>query len=449
MRWWILAELCAVGLLYAVVAYRRSRGLRAPLCLGAMLAALAVVSVAWSAAPRVSLERAVGFTVLLVTAAALGVGAAGRERRVGHLLLALAVGAVGVAVAGLVHYAFSPEQAVIAATTAQGPRYNGLGANPNSMSMLLAISLPIGAWALWEAGSRLAKTVGVAALLLVVGSISTSGSRGAIAGAVLGMLVFAAAAGGERRARLALAAVVGLVTVAGLAALELQRPAERNTRVQLEEQTITVPEGAELFRPLDSDIGWPGGGRAHPQRTLIGASTGRVRALEGGLGLAADRPVLGHGFGTEDHVFVDRYYLFFSSRVENSYIAIALEIGVVGLALLLGLVGLVLVRAARSLGRLEPRRRRAAAACMGAVTAGLVLGATQSYWTAPGSVAAPTFWLALSLLAAVVARSRGAADEPAAQFEDGERGEGEQDAAERHREPSLDVVRREHGGVRQ
>ena len=78
--------------------------------------------------------------------------------------------------------------------------------------------------------------------------------------------------------------------------------------------------------------------RTRRERTLTGSS-GRTEAWRGALGLAADRPLVGYGFGTEDRTFVDRYVFFNSNVPENSYIGILLQLGLVGLLLLLALVG--------------------------------------------------------------------------------------------------------------
>jgi hypothetical protein len=58
---------------------------------------------------------------------------------------------------------------------------------------------------------------------------------------------------------------------------------------------------------------------------------------------------------------------------------------------------------------LEPERREYAAACAGAVVAGIVLAVPQSYVTAVGSPPTAAFWIAFFLLAASVARTRSGA----------------------------------------
>ena len=77
----------------------------------------------------------------------------------------------------------------------------------------------------------------------------------------------------------------------------------------------------------------PGGGEPPVERSFFGAS-GRTEAWRGALQQAAERPLLGFGFGTEDKAFVDRYYGFVGSLPENSYIGISLQLGLVGLAAL-------------------------------------------------------------------------------------------------------------------
>ena len=96
---------------------------------------------------------------------------------------------------------------------------------------------------------------------------------------------------------------------------------------------------ADLVLRLEDELGHPplGGYRPPVERTLLGSS-GRAQAWVGGVQQAARRPILGYGFGTEDRVFVDRFYAFEGDFVENSYIGTFLQLGAAGVALLVGLL---------------------------------------------------------------------------------------------------------------
>src|SRR5207247_4994647 len=156
---------------------------------------------------------------------------------------------------------------------------------------------------------------------------------------------------------------------------------------------------------LQDDIGLPpfgvGETRKKP-RTLFGTS-GRAQAWQGALDIGAERPLLGFGFGTEDHVFVDQYADFNSNTIENSYLGLFVELGAVGVAIFLLLLALLVRRALRALPRLRDTERRAAAACAGAVVAGLVLACFQSYIYAPGNNATAALWICTFLLVAATA----------------------------------------------
>jgi hypothetical protein len=150
---------------------------------------------------------------------------------------------------------------------------------------------------------------------------------------------------------------------------------------------------------LQDDIGHPGIGVADTERHVRGllGSSGRSEAWAGAITQALKRPVAGHGFGTEDRVFVDRYVFFNSNVPENSYIGLFLQLGLVGVALLGAFAVLALMRALRTAGG------RNAAACAAVVAAGLVLALFQSYLYAAGNNATAAFWISGFLLFAATA----------------------------------------------
>jgi hypothetical protein len=91
----------------------------------------------------------------------------------------------------------------------------------------------------------------------------------------------------------------------------------------------------QRFR-LQDEIGFPLAGAYRPPvpRTMFGSS-GRAQAWDGALHQAARRPGAGYGFGTENKVFVDRFYSFEGDFVENTYLGILLQVGAAGLAVFL------------------------------------------------------------------------------------------------------------------
>ena len=149
---------------------------------------------------------------------------------------------------------------------------------------------------------------------------------------------------------------------------------------------------------MTDELGRPSfGARKAQGRNLLGSS-GRVQAWRGAIGQADQRPFLGYGFGTEDHVFIDRWYYYDSQRAENSFIGTYMMLGLVGLLSLCALIGWAVFGGLRAL-RDFPGRRRAVAAIGGVAAAGIVEMLVQSYATSAGDIAMLTFWICTALVA--------------------------------------------------
>lgn len=399
-RWVLLGILCALALLYAATSTRWRPRLGLPAALGGAIAVLAFASILWSPDPRLTLGRTVTLLALLVTAVALAYGTEGRPEAVGQILLAILVAVLAVAVGGLVDLAVRPNLAYIPATTQSPLRYSGLGANPNTMAMILALGIPIAVWAAAEAGARWTKAVALGALLLFDGSIVAAASRGALLAALLGVAVLIPALVRTRRARVVLAAIAISVFALDVAVMELPQPARTNPVLnkRFGGYVPLGPKDAQAVRPLESEIGFPNPG-ARPFRRSLFVTSGRLPAWIGASRQIAQRPLLGYGFGTEQRVFVDRFYLFYSSLVENSYLGTALQLGLVGLGLLVALLAAIARLGVQALRRADEAGRRVAGACAGVATCGVVVAATQSYLTSVGSPTAAPFWVCAFLLA--------------------------------------------------
>src|SRR5207244_2542588 len=85
------------------------------------------------------------------------------------------------------------------------------------------------------------------------------------------------------------------------------------------------------------------------------------------------RPLVGYGFGTEDHVFVDRYYQFEGGLPENAYIGALLQLGVVGLVLTILLLLALGWAGVRALRFAPAALRPLAAACLAVLVVGALL----------------------------------------------------------------------------
>ena len=358
-RWVCLFVLLGVALVFAVATWGRRRLPWTFLSLAAGLVALALVSAAWSADARLTLHRGGSFAVLFLVAAALTATSARR------LLGGLLAGSVAVGIAGLGTLTFDYDSAVQPASTQYPARFQGFEQNPNTAALLYALAVPVAVYLLLKTRSLLARLVLAAALLLFAGSITASGSRGPMIGALVGTLVVVACtAQGRRRLVLAAVAVAAFGACLGISRIPDARPAPPATA------------GAPAIR-----------------RTLF-TSSGRRAAWWGAIHQADDRPVAGYGFGTEALVFVDRYAGFDSDLVENSYIGVTLQLGLAGLTLLLTVVAAALIPFARApSGGSE-------AACAGVAAAALVVAVTQSYLFSVGNIGTLTAWVAVFLLSA-------------------------------------------------
>jgi O-antigen ligase len=397
-RWAALLLLCALSLACAAANGRRPSSVPRGWILAAALVAVGVVSAAWSVAPRLTVERVFTLGVLFVTAVALAL--AGPDPRVAaaRVLRGVLGGIAAVAVGSLMMLVVAHRDAVLSATAGAGWRFRGLGENPNTVSMLLAVGLPLAVWL----GFARRRALGAALVLLFAGEIAVSGSRGAVVAGFGGALLTALVLGPTVGAKLALAA--GLVVVAGVcvATSRLQHPAGA--------VAVTAPAGAgavvktrgidaNLVLRLEDELGHPplGGYRPPVARTLLGSS-GRAQAWAGAAQQAGRRPLLGYGFGTEDRVFVDRFYAFEGGFPENSYLGTFLQLGAAGVALL---VGLLLTLAWNAYRVLRRGKAGPAAAAAGVLLVAILIGVSQSGITSVGNIAVASIWVCALTLPAL------------------------------------------------
>jgi O-antigen ligase len=393
LRWALLALLFVSAALWSGTRARLSGVAIA----AAALAALAVLSAAWSVEPRTSFERAASLVLLFATCALIAEGVRGRSDRAERVLDGLLAGGAVVGLAGLVLLAAAHGRAVQSATYEAPPRFKGLGQDPNTVGLLFAVVVPLAVWALFRPGRRIAA---VAALVLFAGTIVASGSRGALLAAGVGACVVVLARSGL--SRVALAGVLATVVLvgAGIVVQAIPKPTATSASSSAPAPAGPTPKSgylnAEARYPLSADVGQPlpGGGQPPVRRSFFGTS-GRVDAWRGALHEAARRPVAGHGFGTEQAVFVDRYYRFVGGLPENSYIGLALQLGAAGLVALAALVAALGLAGRRAL--LRPNRALAAGA-LGVLAAGLVVALVQSYFYSVGNIAAAALWIPAFLL---------------------------------------------------
>src|SRR5579859_373511 len=186
-RWAALLALFAAA---AVWMGRPVARLRPTVAVGALaFLGLAVESAVWSVDPRLTIERAGTLVLLFATAAALALACAANERRSRLVLWGIVAGALAVTLFGLVTLAADHPAAVQAATFDLPTRYRGFGQNPDTVSLLLALCLPICAWLAFQARDRRNRMIALAAAVAFDASIAASGSRGAIIAGFAGVSV--------------------------------------------------------------------------------------------------------------------------------------------------------------------------------------------------------------------------------------------------------------------
>jgi hypothetical protein len=436
LRWLMLFALVACAVAYGLLQVR----FLPRHFVGAMagLVGVSLLSATWSVAPKLSAERAISFLLLMIAVASLAAGAARSRQRIERLLVSILVGADLVGLAGLVLLVVDHNLAIQSASSQMPARMRGFGENPNTASMLFALALPLAEWLVISAQSRWLRAVAGASCVLLFGSLAASGSRGAMVAAAVGTVLFVALlARSVRRLVPAEALAIAIFLVAfrvsdarppvavavrspapiltvprpaspspgkggtetlpgpGAAALvpSSTTPPMSGTQVGMR-QGLTKADVPIPFIPREDEIGYP---LFYQYKPILTYGSGRVFAWLGALRQGLEVPVLGYGFGTENKVFVDRYYYFQGDFTENSFVGMFLQLGLVGVLLVLLPFLLVASVAVRVLRRPHGPARALLAAAAAVVAAGFVVAFFQSYLYSVGNIATLPFWIAAVL----------------------------------------------------
>lgn len=456
LRWAMLFALVACSVPYGV---RRSGVLsRTYLSVLGALAAVALLSALWSVTPRLTAERAVSFSLLVLAVVFVAAGASRSHEAIEGVFVALLAAADLVAVAGLVVLVVDHKLAVQPQAPTMPERMRGFGENPNTASMLFAIALPIAEWLVVSARALWLRIGAGASCVLLYGSIMASGSRGAMLAAAAGTVLFLALLAGSVRRLVPLEAVaiaffLGTFQISGgrpspvpssvylAAPVHVSVPAPRpssgsggkaggssgrsssgpnspsapnavtprpwpstapvTSRFEIGiKQGLTKADIPIPFVPRNSEVGHPA---VYENKPIMSYGSGRVFAWLWAIRQGLEAPLLGYGFGTESTVFVDRLYVFDGSYTENSFVGMFLQLGLIGVILLLLPLLLVARVLPRALGR-EREDRLIVAAAAAVVLGGFVVAFFQSYLYSVGNVATLTFWTAATI--AVIAGGR-------------------------------------------
>ena len=281
-------------------------------------------------------------------------------------------------------------------------RFRGWALNPGTPGGAAALLLPL---ALWHALGRPRwqhwMLVGAMILVLIL-----SQTRSEIFAALVGSLYFLLRVRSHRKLFVIFSGVA--VLVVSLAWVEIGpriffRPVSNaQMPVALDEDTL-VADGEETEVGEEQVTGnrepWY---RRHNSRTFT-ATTLALRTTKWALGVKyfLERPLLGFGFGTEEQLFAlhgedEHTYQTSGAYMHNSYLGLALQLGLFGAALFYVPLGLLTLREIRF--ATCPQSNLMRSALLGVVLTGMVAGLTASDLYSMGNPKCFVFWTSTLLL---------------------------------------------------
>jgi O-antigen ligase len=392
-RWLLLGLLAILAAWSAFLHAPRPVVLPITTVLAGALMILAVGSTLWSADPTLTFHRASSLVLLLLTAALLAQGTGGVRERIEPLLWGILAAAVAVGLISVLVGIADP-----GAAGSVSHRFRGFGQQATTDAMLYAPALPIALFAVLRARTRRQLALALGAFVLIDVLLILTGSRGPEIGGMLALVVVGLATPGRRLAiggavvaTIALALVIGLVQTSN----EPGQPAV--TQPAVAKPTTHAKPAANPY-PSPGILSQELGSRANGLRSLF-KSSGRTGAWRGAVEKADQRPALGWGFGTEDHVFENHYFGYQGDFVSSSWIGFYLQLGAVGAALLLAtwvVLGIAVVRV------LRVERDPAAVTCAAIVAAGFPITFVESWIYSAGNVASLPFWIGALVLGMIV-----------------------------------------------
>ncbi len=426
-----------LGLLVLVVGIRVVLARRLPrriewfdLCAVCFLA-VAVASNSYSIEPRLTLPRSLTL-VLAYVAVFWGIWPDGSDITPDHVARALVSAVAAVLVVNLVAGPFLQPFDM-------AWRLQGAMARPNTLGILLALALPLALWWADTHPGRVAAAQVGTMLLMLLASQSRTGVFGAIAGA--GYYAFHRFAA-HRRLLVTVASVALVMTVLVPQAiwvvseisgrrdyLQAKEAQVRLSEVRLRaaEQEVNRRQGQEAAEVSRSRRQLERAREAHesakaqlaaaePQVTLrealdltanprsleFNTASGRTVVWKLGLDYLKQRPWLGFGFGTEELVLNEQgfdatYSAFFGSYFHNSYLGLALQVGLIGSVLFFFPLAALTWSEWRSREVFSHARLRFA--LRATLLTGLVVSCLESWVYSMGNAFAFFYWTSIMLLA--------------------------------------------------
>jgi exopolysaccharide production protein ExoQ len=342
-----------------------------------VLPVLATVSVLWSIDPRLTIERAGAFAILVAVAMALGLR--GRTTSgIDEIVDGFAISAVGVLLVSALVVILTPRG------IANG-ELRGIFENANGLGLYLGLTAPA-VVAASERRGRAWLGVGLGTAFAAVTILSHS--RSGMAALGIGMIVYEAAQHRFRRLALGCLLIAALIAVG----LVLAKPLERGEPA--------LPNQAVASALAPRSAGPPPGKTQSWYARLTGA---RTEAWRASLDILEARPIVGYGFGTGDRLFarypyLARFVYFEGDNPNNAYLQLALELGLLGL-----LAALIVFACALWSGAGKAIREPVAptgAAVLGLLVASLGAALVESIFTSAGAPWALLVWPSAAVLIA-------------------------------------------------
>ncbi len=387
-RWVPLAALCLLALVLSI----RLRSLPRPLyradAIVLAIIGLAFFSAIYSIDPQITIARA--FTLLLVYGALFwGVwiyaDASGAENVIRFPVLAAAV-------AFALHIAVSPFLPNVGFP--YYGRFAGWAENPGTVGALVALTLPFVLWCTIESQQRRYKVL-IGVMLI---ALTLSQARVEAIAALVGSGYFLWRALPRRRLLLlaAVAVFVGVFLLWGYVGVGLLVPHVLSG--------VASPTETGVASPTETGVASPWQLPADPRYSIENIQTlsGRVDKWAVGLNYLRERPLLGFGFGTEDRLFgfhgVDsEVYRYTGAYFHNSYLGLAVQLGLVGLVLLYTPLLFLVMREIRADAAIT-RQNLVRSALLGVVLSGMSGAFFSSWLYSMGNANALPFWISVMLL---------------------------------------------------
>ncbi|MFI6234173.1 O-antigen ligase family protein [Micromonospora sp. NPDC050784] len=377
------ARYVAVGCLVVWALVGRSRGIRRADHWTAFFvtalwatAALATLSSVWSVTPLHTLQQAIA---LLLLAALTHVVlwrrwadpvAVAADLHVVYVVLSMSlVVSLGLGIAGS------------ASAASFNDRFQGLYSNPNMLSIICALTIPLG-WALYRQSGKRTELLGVVPAVI---ALPITESRTALIALLVGGLWVVLRHGVGPLARLLVVTVGGL----GVAYLFGMLPSlVGSSWVQALATRFTDPDNGDF-------------------------SNGRTQTWQAAIELWQGRPTLGFGYASGFQLFEQtRQNGFLDANVNlvhNSYLQWLLEMGVIGVAPLLLLLAVALRAALAPVGALN-------SGLVWLIVTGLLIQVTESTMFGMGQPYPYVFWLAVAGVLVSLRSGRHVSGVPASVF---------------------------------